>query len=166
MFSEVWRVKYRERKRHIILVRLHPLREKVRNLEAGHSTMENRPSKAISLVSVFWMDWCIEDWDMLLVVPRHLRKVIVDIDWILNSLSESVAKQGSHIVIDHNPNCIAASPSTFIHSILDESVVWRYRSEAFVPLHSKVNLVSCDRNYSCEVEVFVVEKRFVVKFVR
>ena len=128
--------------------------------------MENRPSKAISLVPVFWMDWCIEDWDMLLIVPRHLRKVVVNIDRILNPFSESVAKQWSHIVIDHNPDCIATSPSAFVDSILDESVVWRNRSEAFIPLHSKVNLVSCDWDYSCEVEVFVVEKRFVVKFVR
>ena len=166
MFSEVRRVKDGERKRHIILVGLYPLGKKVRNFEAGHSAVKNRPSKTISLVSVFWVDRSIKNWNMLLIVPRHLRKVVVNIDRILNSLSESVAKQGSHIVIDHNPNCITASPSTFVDSVLNESVVWRNRSKAFVPLHSKINLMSCDWDYSCEVEVFVVEKRFVVKFVR
>jgi len=128
--------------------------------------MKNRPSETISFVSIFWMDWRIKDWDMLLVVPRHLCKIIIDIDWILNSFSESISEQRSHVVIHNNPDCIAASPSAFIDSILDKSVVWRDRSKTFVPLHSKVNFVSCDWYYSCEVEVFVVEKRFVVKFVR
>jgi hypothetical protein len=108
MLSEVWRVKNRERKRNIILIGLYPLGKKVRNLEASHSTVKNRPSKTISLISVFWVNRSIKNWNMLLVVPRHLRKVVVDIDWILNSFSESVAKQRSHIVIDHNPNCITA----------------------------------------------------------
>ena len=166
MLSEVWGVKYRERKRHIILVGLYPLGKKVGNLEAGHSTVKNRPSKAISFISVFWMDWRIEDWNMLLVVPWHLCKVVIDIDRVLNSFSESVPKQRGHVVIHNNPNCITTSPSAFVDSVLDQGVVWRDWSKAFVPLHSKVNLVACDGNYSCEVEVFVVEKRFVVKFVR
>ena len=91
--------------------------------------------------------------------------VEVIIRWIFYVVSNSMTQQWSCIIIANHPDCITTSPSAFVDSVLDESVVWRNRSKTFVPLHTKVKLVSCDGNYSCEVKVLEVEKRFVVKFV-
>ena len=127
--------------------------------------MKNRPSKAISLVSVLWVDGNIKDGDVLLVILLCGRKLVGHIDGVLDSLANPMAQQRSHVVIHNNPDCVAASPSTLVDCVLDERVVWRDGRQAFIPLHPKVKLVPCDGNYSCEVKVLEVEKRFVVKFV-
>lgn len=87
--------------------------------------MKNRPSKAISLVSVLWVNRNIKDWNMLLIVPRHLGELVVYIQRVLNSFSNAMAKKRGHVVVDHNPYCIAASPSTFINCILNQAVIGR-----------------------------------------
>ena len=127
--------------------------------------MKNRPSKAISLVSVLWVNRNIKDRNMLLIVPRHLGELVVYIQRILYSLSNAMTEKRCHIIVGDNPNGITASPSTLIDRILDQAVVGRDWRQAFVPVHSKINLVSCYRYYSCEVKVLEVKKRFVVKFV-
>ena len=127
--------------------------------------MKDRPSKAISLISVLWVDRDIKDWNVLLVVLLCGCKLVGHIDGVLNPLTDPMAQQRSHVVIHNNPYGVAASPSTLVNCVLDERVVWRDGGQAFIPLHSKVKLVSCDGNYSCEVKVLEVEKRFVVKFV-
>ena len=127
--------------------------------------MKNRPSKTISLISVLRVDRDIKDGDVLLIVLLCGCKFVGHIDGILNPLADPVTQQRSHVVIHNNPDCIATSPSTLVNRILNQSIVWRDGGQAFIPLHPKVQLVSCDGNYSCEVKVLEVEKRFVVKFV-
>ena len=127
--------------------------------------MKDRPSKAISLVSVFWVDWDVKDRDVLLVVLLCGGKLVGHIDGVLNPLPDPMAQQRSHVIIHNNPDCIATSPSTLVNRVFDERVVWRDGRQTFIPLHPKVQFVSCDGNYSCEVKVLEVEKRFVVKFV-
>ena len=127
--------------------------------------MKDRPSKAISLVSVLWMNGDVKDRNMLLVVLLCGRKLVGHVDGVLNPLADPVSQQRGHVIVDNNPYCVTTSPSTLVNRVLDERVVWRDGGQAFIPLHSKVKLVSCDGNYSCEVKVLEVEKRFVVKFV-
>lgn len=127
--------------------------------------MKNRPCKAVSLVSVLWVNWNIEDWNMLLIVLRHLGELVIYIQRVLYSFSNAVTKKRSHIVVGDNPNGVTTSPCTLIDSILNQAVVGRDWRQALVPVHTKVNLMSCDGYYSCEVKVLEVKKRFVVKFV-
>ena len=87
--------------------------------------MKNRPCKAVSLVSVLWVNWNIEDWNMLLIVLRHLGELVIYIQRVLYSFSNAVTKKRSHIVVGDNPNGVTTSPCTLIDSILNQAVVGR-----------------------------------------
>mgnify|MGYP003121220863 FL=1 len=87
--------------------------------------MKDRPSKAISLISVLWVDRDIKDWNVLLVVLLCGCKLVGHIDGVLNPLADPMAQQRSHVVIHNNPDCVTPSPSTFVDCVLDERVVWR-----------------------------------------